>query len=126
MRKLEIRLAVGVGYLYRAVVDGKPRCEWQFGGQSFETAASHGQDRFGKDYEPTAVERFDPFASNNRKIRKTLPAAMRSEGWTKAGTTSDLTMIAEIERDLLAGGAGAVAFSRGAMDDVHYWTKAKA
>jgi hypothetical protein len=57
------------------------------------------------------------------EIWKTLPAAMRCQGWTKQGTTSDRSMLREIKRDLEAKGITKIAFTRGAMDDVHYWSK---
>lgn len=57
------------------------------------------------------------------KVWKTLPTAMRLQGWEKAGTTTDRTMLGEIARDYAVGGMK-VAFTRGAMDAVHYWTKA--
>lgn len=59
-RVLEIRLSLGVGYVYRATCNNIPNSPWQFGGQSFEEAAHQGQARFGHDYQPRAVARFDP------------------------------------------------------------------
>lgn len=50
-----------------------------------------------------------------------MPMAMRGQGWIKAGTTTDRSTLREIARDLFAKGATEVAFSRAAMDDVHYW-----
>lgn len=57
-------------------------------------------------------------------VLRALPAGMRLDGWVKAGTTSDCSMLREIKRDYEAKGL-TVAFSRGAMDDVHYWTRVK-
>lgn len=55
------------------------------------------------------------------KILGALPDAMRLRGWIKYGTTDDRRTLTEIKRELLAAGASEVAFSRGALDDVHYW-----
>jgi hypothetical protein len=57
----------------------------------------------------------------NVKVLNTLPAAMRNAGWIKVGTTNDRSMLGEIQRDLTAKSAEHVAFTRGAMDNVHYW-----
>lgn len=54
---------------------------------------------------------------------KTLPSAMRSQGYKKLGTTNDFISLPEIERDYASKGIK-VVFTRGALDDVHYWTKA--
>lgn len=56
-------------------------------------------------------------------ILKALPSRMRLDGWNKAGTTNDCSMLREIRRDYAARGLR-VAFSRGAMDQVHYWVRA--
>ena len=55
-------------------------------------------------------------------ILRALPSRMRLDGWTKVGTTDDMTILREIRRDYLAKGKP-VAFSLGAMFTVHYWTK---
>ena len=56
------------------------------------------------------------------KILNTLPATMRGDGWKKGGTTNDRTALVEIQRDYMNAG-NVVAFTRGALDDVHYWLK---
>jgi hypothetical protein len=56
------------------------------------------------------------------KVLRVLPANMRINGWVKGGTTSDRSILSEIQRDYAAAGK-LVSFTRGAMDDVHYWFK---
>ena len=64
-------------------------------------------------------------SSDRIPVWKTLPDAMRGQGWIKGGTTTDMTMLREIKRDYISGGKAAVAFSWGALDEVHYWFKNK-
>lgn len=57
------------------------------------------------------------------EIWRTLPAAMRLQGFVKLGTTGDRSMLREIARDYATQGIK-IFFTRGALDQVHYWRKA--